>query len=167
MAKKKVKKASWHRKPKNAPSATEALAFIEGIKEKKGGLTPQLLVIESQPKKSPLHNCFEWDNTKAAKEYRIIQAQKIIRFLYIEVEPDDDESSYVRAIVSPKDIEQPSNTSWMPIQEVIKNADYSNAYARQILNRLIEAKRTIKNFKNARITKKFAKVVKEIDAVKI
>lgn len=168
MNKKEVKKASWYREPKNAPSATVALTFIENIKKKKGGLTPQLLVIESQPKKSPLHNCFEWDDSKAAREYRIVQAQEIIRFLYVEVESDDDDKpSFIRAIISPKCVERPSNTSWMLVEEVLKSPDLTNAYAQQILNRLIEAKNTIKNFKNARITKKFSKVIKEIDAVRL
>ena len=52
--------------------ATEA---VREIAERNNGIiTPDLILEEARPKKSPLHRFFCWDNSKAADEYRRIQA---------------------------------------------------------------------------------------------
>jgi len=43
-----------------------------------GKLTPTIVVKEASKKNSVLHEYFEWDNTKAAKQWRIQQARNII-----------------------------------------------------------------------------------------
>jgi len=53
------------------------------------------------PKKHPLHKRFEWNNTKAAHEYRLAQARQMIRVL-VEYIPIDNESKEVRVFVSLK-----------------------------------------------------------------
>ena len=85
----------WKRAPKGAPDATVAGIYLASIKRKRRGLTPRVLVIESSKKESPLHSCFEWDNTKAAAEYRIVQAREILRFLIIAVEDQEVDSEPV------------------------------------------------------------------------
>ena len=165
---KKTTKTSWLRKPVGAPAAAVANAYLKKIRKKRGGLSPQIIVIESQGKRSPLHNCFEWDDTKAAKRYRINQAGYILRMLVIEFEPYESvEPITVRALISPKELEKSSNTSYVPINEVLADVDLSDAYDRQLLKRLISIKQIIKNVGSAKTQKRFAKVVAAIDAVKI
>lgn len=48
------------------------------IQKKHGGLTPKIVVKESQPKSAVLHHHFTWDNTKAAQAYREWQARQVI-----------------------------------------------------------------------------------------
>ena len=43
-----------------------------------GKITPQVLVDEAKDKGNPLHNCFEWDNSEAARKYRLMQATNMI-----------------------------------------------------------------------------------------
>ena len=43
-----------------------------------GLLRPENVVAAAENKKSVLHTCFEWSNTKAAREYRLWQAREII-----------------------------------------------------------------------------------------
>lgn len=50
------------------------------------GLTKENLVEVSRPKNAPLHNEFEWNDSKAAEEWRKEQAGYIIRHLTIETE---------------------------------------------------------------------------------
>ena len=157
----------WKRSPKNAPKANEAGDYLFNLKKKHKALTPLLLVNDAKNKKSPLHNCFEWDNTKAAGEYRLVQAREIIRFLVIEITPDKSKPVYCRAIISPQELDCPETDSYMTIEEVLSDPDLSDAYDRQLLKKLISVKCTIKNFGNLKTQKRFAKVVKEIDAVKI
>lgn len=151
----------WTRAPKNAPDANIAHKFIEDVRKKRGGITPQLLVIESRKKKSPLHDCFEWDNSKAAEEYRIVQAREILRFIVVEIEPDAEykEPRIVRAFVAPSSIEQEDSTSYLTIQTVRNDDDLNAAYLRQLNRELSIIRNKIKSFKI------FSEVVKAIDAV--
>ena len=65
--------------------------------EERGELTPKSLVDVSRPEDAPLHDEFEWDDSKAAEAYRETQASYIIRS--IEVVPEQTEHE-VRAFVS-------------------------------------------------------------------
>lgn len=153
----------WKRNPKNAPDAQDAGEYIEAIKKRRGGITPQLLVIEANKKRSPLHDCFEWDDSKAAEEYRVVQAREILRFLVIMVEPETEveEVRYVRAFVAPPEIEQDDGASYVTIEQVRSNEDLHEAYLRQLKCELDAIKNKIKAYKE------FAKVVQAIETVKI
>ena len=159
----KKKNCKWSRKPKNAPDANEAYEVIENIKKKRGGITPQLLIIESKKKKSLLHNCFEWNDSKAAEEYRIVQAREILRCIIIEIEPDEDyeEIRTIRALIAPSSIEKENNTSYVTVEEVCNDEELQAAYMRQLKRDLDAIKNKIKGFKQ------FSEVVKAINAVKL
>lgn len=64
------------------------------LEQKKGGkLTPKELVEAARDVNSPLHNEFEWNDTKAAQKYREWQARYIIssievKLTYIPSEPE-------------------------------------------------------------------------------
>ena len=60
---------------------------LKAIAARDGGLLrPAAVVEEARPKDSPLHGRFEWDNRKAGEKYRLLQAQKLIREFYVEIE---------------------------------------------------------------------------------
>ncbi|GAG28327.1 unnamed protein product [marine sediment metagenome] len=153
----------WKRNPKNAPNAQDAGECIEAIKKRRGGITPQLLVIEANKKRSPLHDCFEWDDSKAAGEYRIVQAREILRFLVIVIEPETEteETRYIRAFIAPPEIEQDDGASYVTIEEVRSDKDLHEAYLRQLKQELDAIKDKIKTYRE------FVSVVKAIEAVKI
>lgn len=53
-------------------------------------VTPEQIVEKGKDESTELHKCFEWDDTEAAKQYRIVQARDIVRHLYIvRVEPEE------------------------------------------------------------------------------
>ena len=53
---------------------------LEAIRARhRGILRPKDVVAAAQAKSSPLHKYFEWDNTKAAQQYRLEQARLLIR----------------------------------------------------------------------------------------
>lgn len=57
--------------------------------EAKGELTPEDVLKDAQRNNSPLHDFFEWSDTKAAHEYRLQQARGLIRAVVaIYVEPE-------------------------------------------------------------------------------
>jgi len=157
-----MKKYSWKRKPLGAPEASIAVKCINEIKKKRKGITPQTLVKEASKNKSPLHNCFEWNDSKAAAEYRKDQARYILRMLVVEIASSTkEEPKHVRVYVSPVELEQESNTGYKAIGRVRSNEDLDLAYRRQLLKELQALKEKIQNYAE------FAEVVSAIKAVKI
>jgi hypothetical protein len=83
----------------SAQVAGEELARLE---EANGGvLLPKAIVASAKRKTSPIHNCFEWNDTAAAKAYRLRQAGEMIRKIVVVYE-DKDEDETIRAFVSIK-----------------------------------------------------------------
>jgi len=79
---------------------------LELIRTTNGGrLTPELVVRDAKPTKSPLHLAFEWDDTKAAARYRIVQAGDLIRAIIVVTDEAPD-SVPVRAFVNVEDDER-------------------------------------------------------------
>lgn len=66
--------------------------------ERTGGLTAERLVKANEPEDAPLHDEFEWNDEKAAAEWRKQQARHIINSLVIVSEKQDAEP--VRAFIS-------------------------------------------------------------------
>lgn len=84
---------------------------LEEIQEKNGGkITPKIVLKEAKEKNSPLHDFFEWDNTKASDNWRLHQARHLIgaievvisydgtekerrRYLNVRVDNEEDEES--------------------------------------------------------------------------
>ena len=74
--------------------------FIEKLEEKHGKVTPRIILDASKKESAPLHNCFEWDDTKAAEKYRETQAAAILRNLTVTVETVEESTpKTVRAFV--------------------------------------------------------------------
>jgi len=57
---------------------TEIVEALQDI-ENDGRLTPDHVVFCAADKSSPLHDCFEWDDSVAGHQYRISQARDLIR----------------------------------------------------------------------------------------
>ena len=53
---------------------------MQAIADANGGkLTPSAVVDDARNPSSPLHGQFEWDDSKAAEAYRVVQARTLIR----------------------------------------------------------------------------------------
>jgi hypothetical protein len=106
-----------------AGAELERLAGISG-----GELTPPRVVESAKKKSSPIHDCFEWDNSEAAQRYREEQARYLIRsvvVVYSETEPTKE----VRAFVNVMNEE--SAPSYRPIGVVMED----RALRAQVLER--------------------------------
>lgn len=65
-----------------------------------GCATPNRIVFEARRKRNPLHDCFEWNDTIAAKMYRESQARYILRSIETVIDQSDDEPIRIRAFPS-------------------------------------------------------------------
>jgi hypothetical protein len=60
-------------------------------------LLPEKILIEAERPSSPLHSFFEWDDTEAARQYRLVQARELVR---VHVRIIENVKEPVRAYVS-------------------------------------------------------------------
>ena len=109
----------------DAQAAGEELERIS----RKCELTPANIVEESVHENAVLHNLFEWNDDKAAKQYREYQARQIVcSIITIEVDGKTTQEP-VRAFVKIQD-------SCQPLDVVIKIDDYKNEMLHRALGEL-------------------------------
>lgn len=85
-----------------------------------GELTPQLVVDDARPVGSPLHNRFEWNDEVAGEQYRLVQAQKLIRSVRISVEsPVTGEKFFVREFTSNTEAGDTATGRYTPTEEIV------------------------------------------------
>ncbi|WP_145923468.1 hypothetical protein [Sphingopyxis macrogoltabida] len=75
-----------------------------------GRLTAEAVVTEAQPRTSPLHDAFEWDDRKAGRKWRLEQASHMIRSIEV-IRLTPEQSKPIRAFVSVLRDEDRSYTS--------------------------------------------------------
>jgi hypothetical protein len=95
------------------------------IKKRDGKITPKALVDHARSKDSPIHSLFEWNNAKAAEEYRLWQARELIVTVKIDYSGQEIQTYHNIKVVEGNqgyyhwdDIKKDKNL----LNEVIKNA---------------------------------------------
>lgn len=68
-----------------------------------GPLTADRVLTEAMNARSPLHRYFEWDDQKAAHQYRLEQARKLIRSIEVVLEDAKGKQMPMRAYYSVRD----------------------------------------------------------------
>lgn len=105
-------------------------AAIRALAEKHGQITPELVLDAAKPKTSPLHAYFLWDNTAAARKYREIQAQQLIRSIKVTYEPRENVSVRIREFVcitpDSGDPETAASNIYIPYQAAVKVDTYKD-----------------------------------------
>lgn len=71
---------------------------LQGIYDKHGDLRPTVIVRQAADPESPLHSCFEWDESRAAHEYRLHQARKMLAKFKIVTENGEERLVHVPRI---------------------------------------------------------------------
>jgi hypothetical protein len=72
---------------------------LQELRDKYGSLTPEIVVKDAKSKQSVLHNAFEWDDSVAAKHWRLHTARHLIRSVVIEQSDATDDIRYKPAFV--------------------------------------------------------------------
>lgn len=74
----------------------EKIAGLNG-----GRITPDAVLLDAKSPKSPLHDQFDWDDSTAAKSWRLSQARELIRSIRVEITTDTRTVSTVRYVRDP------------------------------------------------------------------
>lgn len=94
---------------------------LKKIAKANGGLLqPDAVVEAARPESSPLHSRFEWNDGKAAEEYRIWQARQLIR-VTVEVMDRTGESFDVFVSLSPD--RQRESGGYRVLTDVLSDTD--------------------------------------------
>lgn len=75
---------------KKQTNLTGVQTVAQELFDKFGKITASMLIDAAKSKKSPAHNAFEWDNNKAANEYRLWQARQYIKRITIIYEEQEE-----------------------------------------------------------------------------
>lgn len=124
------------------------------ILEKTVGITPKNLVEANRDESAPLHNEFEWNDTKAAEKYRETQAGYIIRNICIVRE--SEEKPPVRAFYS---VTTDEERKYESLNVIIKSEDKTKKLLESALRELIAFKAKYS------MLSEIANVIKAIDEV--
>ena len=124
-----------------------AVKELQRINELHGELTPEIIVNESKNENSILHNYFEWDNKKAADNWRLHQARMMLNNIEITVISNGE-------------------TIQMPVYEIIEN-NYCNVTTMTVNEIDIVIKNSIRDLRyiqnKIKILKNFKKLNGLID----
>lgn len=102
----------------------EALNTIS--QERGGRLEPEDVVNSARSPNHPLHRHFEWDDGKAAEQYRLDQARSIIRIVRVIDDAGSDGTSRAFQSISDK-----KGTAYRSITEIKSSSDLQLALLRQ------------------------------------
>ena len=77
---------------------------LQAIYDEHKRLTPSIVVTVAADPTHPLHERFVWDDSEAARRYRLVQASGLIRSVSVVVEREEDRPPVrVRAFVADRD----------------------------------------------------------------
>jgi hypothetical protein len=79
----------------------EIIAEIERLEDRRGRITPELVLDAARDKRSVLHDCFDWDDTIAAERWRLEQSRELIRSVKFTVIYKDAEVQSVKYVRNP------------------------------------------------------------------
>lgn len=88
-----------------------------------GVLTAEAVVEAAESEASPLHSLFVWDNSEAARLWRLHQARNIILRIKMEVPTEKDETVTVRSWVSLTPDRDEDGGGYREVMRVMRNAD--------------------------------------------
>ena len=81
-------------------------SFIHSL-DRDGDLTPDKVLAAAVPEDSPIHNQFEWDDTRAGHTYRLTQARALIRRVRVSVIVDEPVIRQIRVNEYIRDPDKP------------------------------------------------------------
>ena len=93
---------------------------LQRIYDRRGELTPQLVVTAARRPTSPLHGYLQWDDSEAAKRWRLYQASELIRSVKVTYREDDDGPHDLRAWINVRP-EDGRGGQYRPVMDVAQD----------------------------------------------
>lgn len=118
---------------------------LVALRKRKGSLAPSDVVDDARAKTSPLHECFEWNNSTAAEQWRLLQARNLIGALVMVPDDGDENTEPVRCFVSVnRNSEDSDESDYTPLNVLMREMASDPETRQQMLLRAIRAAQTLK-----------------------
>ncbi len=102
--------------------------------KKSGPLTAERVLDEATNTGSPLHRYFEWDDSRAAHNYRLEQARRLLRSIEVVISDAKGKEVPMRAYYSVKDAE--GQRGYQPMTFVFETPDLADQVIKQAFDQL-------------------------------
>lgn len=134
--------------PFKKAEAQEIGEYIEKLKDNKGEITPLDVVDSARSKSSILNKYFDWDDTEAAKQWRLQQARNILNHVVEVIVIDDGKNTEVevKAYYSVNAIN--NKTAYVPLATMLNNKDYKKEVLIKALNTLEDLEKFLRILQN-------------------
>ena len=103
-------------------------------------VTPEMVLKYAAPAASPLHDIFDWNDSTAAHQFRLIQARNMLRSLRIVVRKLDDPIEKRRFLINvpmASSLEEaPKNKAYVPVADAMKSPELRPVVLRNALQEL-------------------------------
>jgi hypothetical protein len=136
-------KVQWKRGSDYNVDPVLAYTIVEQLrKENNGNVTAEALVQVASAKRNPLHAEFTWDDTEAAREYRLVQARSMLRSFHVvrdELKTDRPQRVYqvVRERVTDKAGTSRARHVYKTIDDIMRDPDLRAEVLQRALRELI------------------------------
>lgn len=119
-------------------------AELERIRRANGGVKPEDVIEAASDGNSPIHNVFDWDDSTAAHEYRLIQARQLIRAVVV-IYPDTTPRKMYVHVNRPADDEENDGVSgvYQPMRLVVQDADMFDMARAALQGKLESARNSV------------------------
>lgn len=120
---------------------------IQRIYDENGNVTPSMVVETARDPSNPLHGEFEWDNDKAAHQYRLWKARKIIREVQVVYLDNKQPLVHVPTII--REDSKSREGEYLPINAIVKQPDKFERAMTEALQKLSAAERAVDALRTA------------------
>lgn len=123
--------------------AEDVVPRLVALRKRKGALAPSDVVADAKAKTSPLHPCFEWKDSAAADQWRLLQARNLIGALVMVADDADENAEPVRCFVSVNRGDE-DESDYTPLNVLMQEMATDPETRQQMLLRAIRAAQTFK-----------------------
>lgn len=121
----------------NVKDAVQSLT--QRLFDKHGEVTSSMLVEAAKDKKEPAHAGFEWNDTKAGHEFRLIQARKWLRVVVVKADEQPERLVHVPVVARQGE----SEGAYKPASVVVQNVDEFERALSEAMQRLNSARAAV------------------------
>lgn len=109
----------------------DAQLVAEEIMDIGESATPEQIVNRAEDKSTELHKCFTWEDTEAAKKWRLQEARQVVNHLVVRRSPKEDKKTEVRLFHKTD-----NNDGYKPVTVIVRKQDEYTSMLQRALGEL-------------------------------
>ena len=126
---------------------------LHRIARENDGVTAEIVLEKAKSKKSPLHDHFEWSDTKAAAKYRLDQARSMIRWITVEiVYTGSNKALTIKPVIIERAFRHVTNEdgegAYQTLAEIQENEDHRSQVEQQLASELEQVAEELQRYQH-------------------